>query len=121
MTAVTASEARTRFSELVNLASVAKERVVIQRHQRPIAALVSIDELELLDDLLAAARDDTEMQDRLAQLRSTREHRAAIETLAWPGEDIVLSPKAFKQTVDRIYKPRPATQALKDLMAADGD
>ena len=80
-----------------------------------------MDELQLLDDLVAVARDDTAMQERLATLRSTREHRTAVEALAWPGEDVVLTPGAFATVVDRVYKPRPATQALKDLMAAEGD
>jgi PHD/YefM family antitoxin component YafN of YafNO toxin-antitoxin module len=121
MTAVTASEARTRFSELISLVGVAKERVVIERHQRPIAALVSIEEMQLLDDLLDAAREDTAVQERLAKIRATRQHKNAVDMLVWPGAQVVLTPKSFADVVDQVRYPRPATSALKDLMAADGD
>lgn len=116
-----ASEARTRFSELINLVGVAKERVVIERHQRPIAALVSIEEMQLLDDLLDAAWDDTAVQERLAKIRATRRHKHAVDMLVWPGEQVVLTPESFADVVDQVRYPRPATRALKDLMAADGD
>jgi PHD/YefM family antitoxin component YafN of YafNO toxin-antitoxin module len=121
MTAVTASEARTRFSELISLVGVAKERVVIERHQRPIAALVSIEEMQLLDDLLDAAREDTAVQERLAKIRATRQHKNAVDMLVWPGAQVALTPKSFADVVDQVRYPRPATSALKDLMAADGD
>jgi prevent-host-death family protein len=121
MTAVTASEARTRFAELINLVGIAKQRIVIERHQRPIAALVSIEELQLLDDLLDAARGDTAVQERLATIRATRQHRNAVDTLTWPGESVVLTPESFAEVVDQVQYPRPATKSLRDLMAADGD
>jgi prevent-host-death family protein len=121
MNAVTASEARTRFSELINLVGVAKERIVIERHQRPIAALVSIEELQLLDDLLAAAQNDTAVQERLARIRATRQHKHAVDLLVWPGEEVVLTPESFADVVEQVRYPRSATKSLKDLMAADGD
>jgi len=121
MTAVTASEARTRFAELINLVGVAKQRIVIERHQRPIAALVSMEELQLLDDLLDAARDDTAVQARLAAIRETRQHKNAVDMLTWPGEQVLLTPESFAEVVDQVRYPRPATKSLRDLMAADGD
>jgi prevent-host-death family protein len=121
MTAVTASQARTRFSELLGLVGIAKQRVLIEKHSRPVAALVSIEEMELLDDLLDIAAGEPAIQERLASVRRTRDHRHAVDLLAWPGEEVVLTPASFSEVVEQIRYPRAAPQALKDLMAADGD
>lgn len=54
------SEARDDFAGLVNRAAYGQERVVLMRHGKPIAAIISADELayfeelEDRDDLLAA-------------------------------------------------------------------
>lgn len=121
MTNITASEARTRFAELLSVVGYAKERVIIEKHHRPVAALVSIEELALLDELLVVAREDVRFSERLAALRATRDHRAAVELVANPSDTTDLTPESFATLVDRVTYPRPATQELKDLMAADGD
>jgi len=121
MTAVTASEARIRFAEILSIVGYGKERVLIEKHNRPVAALVSIEELTLLDDLLAVAEKDDRFRDRLAALRTARGHRQTVELLANPSDETVLTPEAFANVSHRVRYPRPATQALKDLLAADGD
>jgi prevent-host-death family protein len=45
------TEARHEFAELVNRAAFGKERIELQRHGRSIAALVSVEDLELLERL----------------------------------------------------------------------
>ena len=52
------SEARGEFSDLVNRAAYRHERVLLTRHGKPIAAIVSTGDLELLEAL--EDRDDLE-------------------------------------------------------------
>ena len=57
------AEAKSRFSELLNRAGYGKERFVIRKRGRPVAAIVSVEDLSRLEDtrptepegLLAAA------------------------------------------------------------------
>lgn len=48
MTALTVSEAREGFSEMVNRAAYAKERVMVERHGKAVAAMVPVEDVELL-------------------------------------------------------------------------
>ena len=48
MTTVTTAEARRKFAEIVNKVKYGKEAVVLTRRGKEIAALVSMEELELL-------------------------------------------------------------------------
>jgi len=50
---VTASEARDGFSELVNRVEYGGERIVVTRHGKPIAALVSASDLAALEGGIA--------------------------------------------------------------------
>jgi len=43
-----AARARERFAEALNRVGYAKERVVIERHGKPVAALVPIEDLETI-------------------------------------------------------------------------
>jgi len=52
------SEARGEFSELVNRAAYRHERVLLTRHGKPVAAIISTDDLALLEAL--EDRDDVE-------------------------------------------------------------
>ena len=46
---MTAKEARAKFSDLVNRTAFAKERVVVTRNSRRMAAMVPVEDLELLE------------------------------------------------------------------------
>ena len=46
---MTAKEAREKFSDLVNRSAFAKERVVVTRNNREMAAMVPVEDLELLE------------------------------------------------------------------------
>lgn len=46
---VTVSEARQSFADLVNRVAYRKERVLVTRHGRPIAAIVPMEQVEFLE------------------------------------------------------------------------
>ena len=46
-----ASKARERFADVLDEVSVKGERIVLERHGKPVAALISSDDLELLEAL----------------------------------------------------------------------
>jgi prevent-host-death family protein len=50
-TAVSANEARARFADLLGRAQYGKERLVIRRRNRPVAALVPIEDLRLIEEI----------------------------------------------------------------------
>ena len=51
MSSVTASEARSNFSELLSRAGYGEERVVISRSGKPVAVLLSVEDAKLLEEL----------------------------------------------------------------------
>lgn len=121
MKTITASEARTRFAEILSIVGFGKDRVLIEKHSRPVAALVPIEELVLLDDMLAVAAEDDRFRDRIVALMDARDHSAVLSVVANPADETVLTADSLGRVLDRVRYPRPATQKLKDLMAADGD
>lgn len=64
MARMTASKAREEFSELLNRVSYRRERVVVHRHGKDLAALVPLEDLQALEDL-EDRRDAEEAQRRL--------------------------------------------------------
>ena len=70
MTTLAATELRTRGSEAINRVAYSGDRVVLQRHGKNVAAIVSIEDLELLQALedridLAAARKALKQRGRV--------------------------------------------------------
>ncbi|HVP53566.1 MAG TPA: type II toxin-antitoxin system Phd/YefM family antitoxin [Candidatus Eisenbacteria bacterium] len=58
---LTASSARQNFSDMVNRAAYGGERIIVHRRKKPVAAVVPIQDLELIERIedeidLAAAR-----------------------------------------------------------------
>ena len=51
MTTLTASKVREGFSEILNRVAFGKERVVLHRHGKEVAAVVPIEDLKLLQEL----------------------------------------------------------------------
>lgn len=48
---LTTVEARENFSELIDRAAASGERIVITRHGEPMAALLPLDDLELIEEI----------------------------------------------------------------------
>jgi prevent-host-death family protein len=46
---LTSTNARASFSDIVNRAAYSKERVVVHRRKKPVAAVVPLEDLELLE------------------------------------------------------------------------
>jgi prevent-host-death family protein len=51
MKKLSASAAREKFSDMVNRAAYGRERIVVHRRKKPVAAVVPIEDLELLERL----------------------------------------------------------------------
>lgn len=77
-TQMSAADARERFAEVVNRAAYGKERIVLSRRGKPVAAVVSMDDLLLLLDL--DARADREAI-REAEAEAAREGTVPWETV----------------------------------------
>jgi len=77
MTRVSVAEARKDLSEILNRAAYARERTVITRHDEDVAAVISIDEMRLLDALLERYEDETDIAEAREALLEAREDRRA--------------------------------------------
>ena len=75
MAMLEATKAKDAFSDTLNRAAYGKERIILTRRGKPIAALVPLEDLELLDELENAA--DAE------DVRLAREEAARSEIVAW--------------------------------------
>jgi len=71
MSKISTSAARQRFSEILSKAEFAGERTILHRRKKPVAALVPIEDLELIE------RYEDELDARL--LKKARKEK----TIAW--------------------------------------
>ena len=68
MASVTTVIARNEFSTIVNRAAFGKERVILKRRGKPIAAVVSMDDVKLLQSF----EDNLDIADALAARKEAR-------------------------------------------------
>lgn len=61
---ITTSTARAEFADILNRAGYAGERVILHRHKKPVAAVVPIEDLEILEQIEDRA-DLEEVRNRL--------------------------------------------------------
>jgi prevent-host-death family protein len=73
MTRVSVADARKELAEIINRASYAHERTLITRHDNDVAAVISIDELRLLDALIERWEDEQDVADARSALLEVRE------------------------------------------------
>ncbi|MDO8963926.1 MAG: type II toxin-antitoxin system Phd/YefM family antitoxin [Coriobacteriia bacterium] len=81
MTRVSVAEARRDLAGILNRVSVARERVIISRHDTDVAAVISIDDLRLLDALMDKWEDEQDIADCEAALLEAREDRISWEDI----------------------------------------
>ena len=75
---MTVAEAKNRFSDVLRRAEYGGERVVVERHGKPVAAIVSTDDLRRLE----AADDAADLRDARAALAEARDAGTApLETV----------------------------------------
>ena len=75
------SEAKTKLSELVEAVGGTDERVIITKHGRPAAVLISPEEYDSWQETTALRDRPAFKHEIQAGLRALRENRAAIYTL----------------------------------------
>ena len=84
---LTTVEARENFAELIDRAAASGERIVITRHGEPMAALLSLDDLELIEEV------ERRLEERARRRRSAPPKRPATEPAAteqmriWSGSE----------------------------------
>jgi prevent-host-death family protein len=78
--ALTVSEAKAKFSELINRAAYGHERIVVGSHGKPKVAIISIEDLDRLEDLEDAqsVREGLEEEKR-GELIPWEEARAMLD------------------------------------------
>ena len=74
MAKVSVAEARGKFSEVVGRAAFGRERIVVQRRGKPVAAVVSIEDLEKLEQL-----EDQEALQELLRAKELNEEFLTLE------------------------------------------
>ena len=70
MAIVTVADAKNHFSDLLRRAEYGGERVIVERHGRPVAVIVSTDDLKRLESL----EDVADLRDAEAALKEAAEH-----------------------------------------------
>jgi prevent-host-death family protein len=78
VTNVSVAEARRTLPDILNRAAYSHERTIISRHDEALAAVISMDELRLLDALLERYEDETDIADAKAAMLEARE-----DCVAW--------------------------------------
>jgi prevent-host-death family protein len=66
---VSTREARENFSDVINRAAYGKERVILTRRGKPFAAVVPVEDIELLE----MVEDRVDLEDALAALKEAEE------------------------------------------------
>jgi prevent-host-death family protein len=69
MATMTVADAKNHFSDVLRRAEYGGERVVVERHGKPVAAIVSTEDLRRLE----AAEDSADVQDARAALAEAKE------------------------------------------------
>jgi prevent-host-death family protein len=70
MATVTVADAKNHFSDLLRRAEYGRERVIVERHGKPVAVIVSTDDLNRLESL----DDVADVREAKAALKEAAEH-----------------------------------------------
>lgn len=114
MEPISVAEAKSRFSELISRAG-SGERFVIQRRERPVAALISVDELEQLEraakTIYQLVRSLGQSEDIIRRVEAGELHPVMLAFGLWRDDP------AFETLTDEIYANRLAqpTRPALDL------
>ena len=78
MTTVTSEEVRDGLGELMNRVKYRRERMQVTRRGKPVAALVPVEDLEFLEQILDALEDERDLPTVLERLRRFDETGEAV-------------------------------------------
>lgn len=95
MSNLTVAQAREQFADLLNRAAYSKERIIVMRHNKKLAALVPIEDLEALE----AMEDQIDVDE-------------ASKRLAKPGKSVPWE-KVKEDLVSKPVKKKTAKKARK--------
>ena len=73
MTRLNVSKAREEFPEVLNRAAYGKERTIVSRRGKDMAAVIPMDDLRLLERLAREEMDRIDLQDARAALKEAQE------------------------------------------------
>jgi prevent-host-death family protein len=73
MTRLNVSKAREEFPDVVNRAAYGKERTIVSRRGKDLAAVIPIDDLRLLERLTKKEMDRQDLADARAALKEAKE------------------------------------------------
>ena len=73
MNRINMSQARTEVPDVVNKAAFAKERTIVSRRGKDVAAVISVEDLHLLDRLAREEQDRIDIEDARAALKEAKE------------------------------------------------
>ena len=73
MTRLSVSKAREEFPEIVNRAAYGKERTIVSRRGKDLAAVIPMDDLRLLERLARKEMDRIDLEDARAALKEAEE------------------------------------------------
>ena len=79
MTTITAEQARNAFSELVSHTAFSKDRVVVTRNGKKMVAIIPLEDLMLLEQVIDRLEDDIDADEIKAALSAIRDGN----TLPW--------------------------------------
>ena len=98
MAMLEATKAKDTFGDTLNRAAYGKERIILTRRGKPIAALVPLEDIELLNEL--------ENQADAAEVRLAREEAARGEVVAWDPELLAGAQERDPEQVARVRSVR---------------
>lgn len=111
MSNLTVAEARDQFAEILNRAAYGKERIIVMRRNKKMAALVSIEDLEALEAL----------EDQLDTREAEKVLAKPMAPVAWDKVKAELKARRAKQPKKKawtdVYKVFIDPRARKQLLA----
>ena len=79
MAQMAASAAREEFAEVLNRVAYGKERIVLHRHGKPLVALIPVEDLQLLERLIAEEEDRIDVEEARRILADPTEEGVPLE------------------------------------------
>jgi prevent-host-death family protein len=113
-TSVGTHDAKTHLSDYLNRVAYGGERIVVERHSKPVAALVSVEDLQKLEELDRHHDDEATDEEKEARFRESL--RKAGVVVHWPSGKPV--PREERQLI-RVEGPPLSDDIIADRRERD--